>query len=227
MSFDGALFDDEFDRDWHMLPGERAALIYVLQRFQPKFALEIGTFRAGSLRPISAVSQHVFTFDIDPNQHRIASQFPNVTFVTGDTGATLSPVIDRLNQNNEELNFILIDGSHEEMGVYQDVVNCLRYIPKRGPCAILMHDSSNPAVRRGLARVSWSDYPHVHSVDLDFVHGALYDRSDISGQIWGGLGLAILRPDRRFSPLRINALFSYSLTAMISKSVYARKTSIV
>lgn len=219
-AFEDTLFEPSLNQNWHMLPGERAALLFLLNRVKPEVSIEIGTFQAGSLRPIAAMSKRVVTFDIDPNQHRISPLFPNVKFVAGDTHTTLRPVIDELNASSEALNFILVDGSHEEEGVTADIVNCLRYVPKNSPCLILMHDSSNPAVRNGIAKAPWASSPYVHGVDLDFVHGALYDRTDIRGQIWGGLALAVLRPEKRGGSLVIDTKFEYSRQALLKHSVY-------
>ncbi len=38
------IFASDFELDWHMQGGERAALIYLLQRFSPQISIEIGTF---------------------------------------------------------------------------------------------------------------------------------------------------------------------------------------
>jgi hypothetical protein len=203
-----------------MTRSERAALLHVLTRIRPQISIEIGTFRAGSLRPISEYSESVYTFDIDPNQHRISPMFRNCTFVTGDTAVTLPPIIEAINNSADELNFILIDGSHEEEGVRLDVMNCLAYIPKTRPCVIMMHDSCNPVVRAGLEKADWNSSPHVRGVDLDFVNGSLYDRSDIHGQIWGGLGLAVLTPEHRSGPVTIDRKFEYSRSFLLENSVY-------
>lgn len=201
---------------------ERAALLHVLSRLKPEVSIEIGTFQCGSLRPIAAASKRVFTFDIDENQHRISPLFPNVTFVTGDSAVTLPPIIDRLNDAREEVNFILVDGSHEEAGVTSDLLQCARYIPKRRPTMILAHDSANPAVRAGILNVPWNDFPHVHTVDLDFVPGMLYDRPDIDGQIWGGLAAILMLPQSRQGHVMLTAPFEPSRQALLEKSVYKR-----
>ncbi len=70
--------------------------------------------------------------------------------MTGDTADTLRPVIESIVAAGEEIGFILIDGSHETEGVRKDVEACLSYVPRRTPCVIVMHDSSNPKVRAGL-----------------------------------------------------------------------------
>jgi hypothetical protein len=214
------LFDSALNQNWHMQFSERAALLHVLSRVTPEVSLEIGTFQCGSLRPIAAASKHVFTFDIDENQHRVSPLFPNVTFVTGDSARTLPPIIDQLNAGEEEVNFILVDGSHEEAGVASDLLQCVRYIPKRRPTVILAHDSANPAVRAGMMNVPWDDFPHVHAVDLDFVPGMLYDRADIQGQIWGGLAAILLLPQKREASVSFTATFEPSRKALLEKSIY-------
>jgi len=217
---DDAVFGVEFNQNWHMLPGERATLLYLLQKFATEVSIEIGTFRGGSLRPISAHSRKVFTFDIDASQHRMAPLFPTVEFITGDTAVTLEPIITSLNNSDDEVGFILIDGSHEEHGVMLDVANCLKYRPKTKPCVIVMHDSWNPPVRRGILAAPWEESVHAHALDLDFVPGVLHNRPDIAGQMWGGLGVAMLMPEPRSAPFHIQAYYQHSRETLLSHSVH-------
>lgn len=208
------LFGSYFDQDWHMQPCERVALIHLLQLLNPDLSIEIGTFRGGSLRPISHYSQKVITFDVDPNQHRLAPLFANTKFITGDTASTLPGVIENLNNDSSaELSFVLVDGSHETGGVKSDIDNCLRYIPKTKPCFILMHDSSNPVVRKGIQEGDWQSSPYLYALDLDYVPGQLYSREDIRNQVWGGLGLALMLPEKRSGNIEIQSHFAYSLEA--------------
>jgi hypothetical protein len=146
--------------------------------------------------------------------------FPNVNFVTGDSAKTLPPIIDGLNAGDEEVNFILVDGSHEEEGVRSDLIQCSRYIPKRRPAVILAHDSANPAVRAGMISVPWQECPYVHSINLDFVPGMLYDRADIKGQIWGGLAAILMLPEKRIGAIEMVATFEPSRQALLERSVY-------
>jgi len=214
--FEHLLFKEWSRYDWHMTFCERAALLHVLRIADPEISIEIGTFRAGSLAPISDFSEKVFTFDIDPNHHRVHPQFSNVEFITGDTSKTLHAIVDQLNESDAEVNFILIDGSHETSGVCSDITECLRYIPKTNPTYIMMHDSSNPDVRAGILSAPWQDCSYVHRLDLDFVPGCLYDRPDIANQIWGGLALAVILPNRRVGDLPIDASFEYSRQAFLA-----------
>lgn len=220
--FEDVLFPKELNKNWHMQPCERTALMHVLDRMKPEVSIEIGTFLAGSLRPISAYSKKVFTFDIDPNQHRISGQFPNTEFVTGDSATTLPAVIGQLNRENAEVNFILVDGSHDEDGVYADLCACLEIVPRNRPCVIMMHDSFNPAVRAGILKAPWSQNPYVVALDVDFVPGALYNRQDIAGQLWGGLAVAVLRPEPREPGVNVPVLtsFDHSREQLLKHSIY-------
>uniref|UniRef100_A0A9E8CSJ1 Class I SAM-dependent methyltransferase n=1 Tax=Bosea sp. NBC_00436 TaxID=2969620 RepID=A0A9E8CSJ1_9HYPH len=218
---ENVLFDQKFNENWHMQLSERAGLLHTLNRIRPDVSLEIGTFLCGSLRPIAAMSRRVYTFDIDPNQHRSSALFPNVSFITGDSAKTLPLIIEKINASDEEVNFILVDGSHEEEGVRGDLTHCLRYKPKLRPTVILMHDSANPAVRAGILSAPWSDCPFVHGVDLDFVPGLLFDRADIKGQIWGGLAAAVMLPTPRSGPLEITSTFEPSRQALLKQSAYS------
>ncbi len=218
---DQFLVGPKWSDDWHMTASERSVLIRVLEQSRPDVSIEIGTFRCGSLRPIAHYSRRVITFDIDANQHRVATAFPSVDFVTGDSSLTLPPVIEALNASeHEELDFILIDGSHEADGVRADIAACLAYRPKRSPTVILMHDSSNPDVREGISSAPWDTCPYVHELDLDLCPGALYERADISGEIWGGLAGALLLPEPRAGALARQAFFAASRQAMLVQSSY-------
>lgn len=216
------LFDYRINQNWHMVSGERSALLYVLERIKPAISIEIGTFLGGSLRPISASSQKVYTFDIiDHNVRSENNSFQNVQFIVGDTKETLAPVIRDINVSpTDEVNFILIDGSHEEDGVRSDISTCLEYRPKRHPTIIFMHDSANPTVRAGIESAPWAQCPYVHALDLDFVGGMLYDRPDIKGQIWGGVAIALMLPSQRKGELHVSRSFEYSRQALIAGSIY-------
>lgn len=213
-AFDTAIFSRDWDTDWHMQGGERTALIHLLTTATPSVSLEIGTFRGGSLRPIAHFSKRTYTFDIDPNHRQLQPLFPTVEFVTGDTSRTLPPVIDAITKSGEELGFILVDGSHETAGVLADIDACLRYRPRTKPCFIAMHDSANPAVRKGIRAAGWQRCMHAAGLDLDFVPGALYARADIRNQIWGGLAVAVLLPETRVGSLPIRDNFEYTLQTL-------------
>jgi len=220
-TFDTRLFGNSWDTDWHMQGGERAALIYLLSHFRPRVSIEIGTFHGGSLRPISFFSGKTYTLDIDPQHHRLAPLFPGVEFVTGDTAGTLPPIIDAISRRGDELGFVLVDGSHETAGVRHDIDACLRYVPTTAPLVIAMHDSSNPAVRAGILAAGWQDCLHAHALDVDFVPGLLQARKDIRNQLWGGIAVGLLLPERRTGALDLRTSFAHTLEAS-QRAVTAR-----
>ena len=217
-ALENLLFDPAFNENWHMQFSERVALVYVLSRIRSEVSIEIGTFLCGSLRPISAASGHVYTFDIDD---RTDPLFSNVSFISGDSAKTLPPVIEKINELEEELGFILVDGGHEENAVKNDIANCLQYRPKSRPTVILMHDSSNPAVRKGIIGAPWAENSHVHVLNLDFVPGLLNDYETMKGQIWGGFAIALMLPEKRSGGLTVQAPFDHSLSVLMEKSVHS------
>jgi hypothetical protein len=220
--FEDALFDRSTNENWHMQFSERAALIYVLGRTAPDVSIEIGTFLGGSLRSIAAASRHVYTFDLDD---RTLPGLSNVSFIAGNSLETVPPIIDQINASDREINFILIDGDHSEAGVRNDIVNCLHYRPKTRATIILMHDSCNPDVRRGIASAPWAECPYFHGIDLDFVAGLLFDfdgEEHLDGQIWGGLAAAVLLPEKRCgNNLVWQSPFEPSRLVLLEKSIYA------
>lgn len=214
-TFDSALFSKDWDTDWHMQGGERAALLYLLNLLRPQISIEIGTFRGGSLRPICHYSTKTYTFDIDDVQLRIGAAYPNTKFIMGDTATTLAPVIDDISRSTAELNFVLVDGSHDTPNVRQDINTCLKYVPRSTPCVIFMHDSSNPAVREGILTADWGLCSYVHALDIDFVPGALYNREDIKNQLWGGVAVGLMLPKRRKGPVDMRANFAYTINTVV------------
>jgi len=93
---------------------------------------------------------------------------------------------------------------------------------------IMGHNSFNPDVRSGMLEAAWADNPHVHLVEIDFVHGSIYERSDPPLQMWSGLFLALLLPDKRNAELvlsqRHELLFRTALqsSAHVKRSLAAR-----
>ena len=73
------LYPDCLHRDsqWEMSHAERHLLRGLMDRLRPRVAIEVGTFRGGSLSIISAYSQNVFALDIDPSIPERLKQFKN------------------------------------------------------------------------------------------------------------------------------------------------------
>jgi len=198
--------EPEFDLHWQMSHCERLALIGLLKRLEPGLSIEVGTSMGGSLQALSKYSKKVISVDIDPVvASRLGSRFPNVAFQTGDSRKLLPSVIDRINQEEADLGFVLIDGDHRTEGVRRDIESVLRLVPRR-PIVVIMHDSFNPSCRAGMRLADWSASPYVHEVELDFVLGVFFSEAAdqaAAGSMWGGLACALLDPERRTGALII------------------------
>lgn len=211
------------NRIWMMSHGERAALLQVLRRAQPVCAIEIGTAEGASLEQIRRYAQITYSIDIDPAVRlRLGPLMPNVEFLTGDSKELIGVAVQRCEQNSQPLGFVHIDGDHHYAGVQGDIHALLRYQPTR-PLWVLMHDSSNPECRSGIAEARWAENPHVHMVDLDFVAGTLSEDPNFPGQIWGGFAIALLLPEPRPGELEISASARKNFQALYRASWHARK----
>ncbi|MES1166939.1 MAG: class I SAM-dependent methyltransferase [Pseudomonadota bacterium] len=190
-------------REWLMSHAERMALLHVLEFARPAAALEVGTAHGGSLQHIRRFAQQTYSIDILPGvRERLAPVMPGVEFLTGDSRQLIGEVLARCTERNTPLGFALIDGDHTREAVRSDLAALLAVRPQ-GPLWVLMHDSSNPGCRAGIATAPWADNPYVHLVDLDFVTGTLSDDPRFPRQLWGGLALALLQPEPRRHPLQI------------------------
>ena len=191
--------------DWQMSPSEQIMIMYLVEHLRPRAAIEIGTRFGGSLQVLARHCGRVYSLDIDPEvKERLKGRFGNVEYLIGRSAETLPPLIDRLQRENTEVGFVLIDGDHSTDGVRRDIDNILRYKPST-TLYIIMHDSFNPVVRRGLRAANWSGCPYVHRVELDFVAGSVNSTPGFRGQLWGGLAIGILTPEPRSGDLEISA----------------------
>jgi hypothetical protein len=190
---------------WLMSPSEQAAMILLLQNLKPSVAIEIGTKLGGSLQVLARFSKKVYSLDIDPEvERRLAGKYPNVEFIIGPSTETLPPLLKRLEAEQANLGFVLVDGDHTTKGVKSDINNVLEFKP-RHPLYVVMHDSFNPECRRGLLMAQWARNPHVRAVEIDFVTGTVNPSPAFRGQLWGGLALAILLPEPRATRFEVTA----------------------
>ncbi len=206
----GALFYPQClirDNRWEMSQAERSLLRTVLERVRPSIAIEVGTFRGGTLSLMSQYCEAVFSLDIDPELPVKLSQIRNAQFIIGPSAKTLPELLAGLSAAHMEPEFILIDADHSEQGVRGDIQTVLARVPKVRTF-VAMHDSFNPGCRRGIVTSGWENCPYVHSVEVDFVSGSVVNQpgSPADGQMWGGLGFAVLDPKPRVGPLTISAL---------------------
>jgi SAM-dependent methyltransferase len=195
------LFDD-LPLHWQMTRWDKFGFVSILEAAKPKLAIEIGTYNGGSLQVISKYADRVYSIDTDPSLRK-RLQFSNVDYLTGDSRQILPGLLQSL--EGKELGFVLIDGDHSAEGVRTDINNVLHYRPNR-PIFVVVHDSFNPDCRKGILLADWTDCDFVHYVEVDFVPGVYhFEPFDTAppGSMFGGLCLAIMRPEPRTAPLTI------------------------
>lgn len=223
MNLDDLLFERNYDLHWQMARCERLMMVQLLKGLRPSLAIEIGTYKGGSLQVIAEYSQRVISLDANPKLAlQFGTQFPNVEFVPGYSQLTLPGIVDRLNAVAQSPEFVLVDGDHSADGVRNDI-NLLLGIKPQRPMLILMHDCYNPECRRGMLEAAWEACPFVQSVDIDFVTGryasSQFDTAE-AGSMWSGLGCAILTPDRRVGELLIKQSQKEAVEAVKQISVH-------
>ena len=214
---------DHYAHFWQMTRCEKYAFYNLLAHIKPKTAIEIGSFKGGSLQVISEFSEKVYSIDItDKHRHEYKDSFVNVEYVTGDSRILIPEVLRKIDSQNESLEFVLIDGDHTEEGVRNDINAVLKYKPKKR-MYVLFHDTYIPAARKGILGASWEENPYVHYVELDFVPGVFHHKMKGSNRrnvIAGGLCLAILEPEKRNFELKIHQSQKRLFEIMYNKSIY-------
>jgi len=113
----------------------------------------------------------------------------NVTLHVGDSKEVLPRLLRELEQDGQNVDFVLVDGAHEAEGVERDVRSLLASNAV-SRTVIVLHDTANEAVRWGIGRAQPADHAKVTYLDLDFV--ALSQRSSALRNLWGGLGLMVV-----------------------------------
>ena len=79
---------------WQMSTAEKTVLLLLLDAARSEVALEIGTYKGGSLQALSAKAGQVHTIDIDPEPAAVlGGRFPNVTFHTGPSAEQIPAVL--------------------------------------------------------------------------------------------------------------------------------------
>lgn len=212
---------DDLNLPWQMDYCERTALIAVLQNFRPTISIEVGTFSGGSLAALSRFSQTVFSMDINPlSSQYLESRFSNVSYIVGDSKRELAQVLKTVEHEQSGPIFVLVDGDHSREGVLADLTNVLRFTP-RYPMIVMAHDSFNPSVRSGMLQARWADNPHVHLVEIDFQHGYVFEIS--RGEMWGGLALAVLLPEKRKGELTIGQRHKLAYRRLLAQSSHRQR----
>ena len=168
--------------------GERAAVEGVLSELKPSLAVEIGTAEGASLARIAEHSREVHAFDLE---RPVRAPAANVTLHLGDSHELLPRFLAELAERGRSVDFALVDGDHTAEGVRRDVADLLDS-PAVDRTVILVHDTANEEVRRGLDSIRFTDWPAVTHVELDWVPGQLFKEPRLRNQIWCGLGLVLV-----------------------------------
>ena len=175
-----------------MTLGERAALQGILASLQPRLSIEIGTAQGGSLSRVAAASEEVHSFDLEHDPQR---EWPaNVQLHSGDSHELLPAFLAKLADEGRNADFVLVDGDHTADGVQRDVEDLLAS-PAVGRTVIVLHDTLNDEVRRGITAAGAEGRPEVALYDLDFVGGHLSVAGEYENYLWGGLGLILVDRD--------------------------------
>ena len=198
---------DQLPLHWQMTRCEKYAFNKILEHANPEIALEIGTYKGGSLQVIAKVAQKVFSLDINSqSQDALKPLFENVEFLSGDSKTLLPTLLARLETERAPLGFVLIDGDHSTEGVRADLNAVLRFKPNR-PIFVVFHDSFNPECRSGILTANWHECPYVHYVEIDFIPGVFhFEAFDTAParSMYGGLALALMLPEKRDFDLKIH-----------------------
>ena len=184
---------------WEMSRVERMAFQHLLGVFQPAIALEVGTEKGGSLQAIMQYADEAISIgkDVD-NQTNLQKQscFTGVEFIAGDPAQVLPEMIQIINANKLNVNFIFIDGERSTESAQSNFETALRLAPKQSTC-LVVHHSFMPQVRRALLNVDWPANPHVHYVEIDYVQGAYLPAEYGACKMIGGLAVILLKPEIR------------------------------
>ena len=194
------IIDDIYDHSvcWQMSPHERASIQLLANRLDyASTAIEIGCYTGGFLRQLNTRFSKVFSIDLDHKSiDKNNSDFKGVRWFTGNSKQQIAVALAEIEL---PVAFILIDGDHSFNGVYSDLTECLKYVPKQ-ECVILVHDSWYPPSRRALREFPFEVFPNVQFVDLDFCTGTF-----ANGNWVGGLALIHLTPSPRKGALEVRA----------------------
>jgi hypothetical protein len=211
--------EEDFNLEWHMSRNERYAFIKLLEKIKPKVAIEIGCFKGGSLEVLSKYCEKVYSIDIDPEvKKNLEGKFSNAEIHIGNSSKLVPEILDKIDKNNEELQFVLIDGEHTAKGVKNDITNFLGYRPKNN-IFIVFHDSFNPKCRKGIRKADYNSSPYVHYVEVDFISG-VFNPGSLYRQMWGGLALVVMKPEKRIGTIEINECQKKIYNTVYWKSVH-------
>jgi len=176
------------DSVWQMSLGERAAIAGILAQLEPQLAIEIGSMEGACLRHIATRAKEVHSFDLMPPT---LEQPDNVILHTGDSHQLLAGFLTELAEQERNVDLAIVDGDHTPQGVRRDIEDLLNSTAI-ARTVILIHDTANEQVRRGLDSVRFSAWPKVAHVELDWIPGQLFAETELRNELWFGLGLVLV-----------------------------------
>ena len=181
-------FEVNQDLDWQMSRAEKYCLIGLLEKLRPSTAIEIGTFRGGSLQVLSHFSNKVYSIDISAEpKGRLEPLFNNVEYIVGNSTEEIENLLSKIEISGERVDFIFVDGDHSKKGVYKDLNAILQYDHKN-ELTVLMHDSFNPQCRKGMEKAISENLDKVAYANLDYIGGSFW-HNDTFREMWGGFAL--------------------------------------
>ncbi len=192
-----------------------AVLKAILSTIKPEVSIEVGTFEGQTFSLIAEYSKRAISIDPDPNcKDRQAADFPNGEYLVARSDDVLPPLIERFNSERTPLEFVFIDGDHGKESVRHDINNVLKYRPVT-QCVVLMHDSFNPECREGILSSDWRACEYCHFVEIDFLPGIVHLNEACRGEMWGGMAMALLLPNKREGALPVRATHQLTFNAAL------------
>ena len=160
--------------NWQMSCREKLSLIGLLQCLKPKKVIEFGYHRGGATKWLSKFAEKLISVDVNEFVCEASKEYTNVEAWR----CTTAEAIKKIKTDNLSFDLAIIDADHSRRGVTNDVSGILPHTE-----VILMHDSFNPACRRGILDALKSQ--NSHAFYLDFMPSILKNDG-----LWGGFAIA-------------------------------------
>jgi hypothetical protein len=160
--------------NWLMSCREKLAIIGLLQCLKPTRILELGYHRGGATKWLAEFAEEVISVDVNEFVTEASKNHTNVEPWRCTTGEAIT----KIKLNNLKFDLAIIDADHSKKAVANDVSGIIPHAE-----FILMHDSFNPACRRGMLDALKSQSSHAFF--LDFMPSILKEDG-----LWGGFAIA-------------------------------------